>query len=99
MISYCLYCRINRKKSKAVDYYGSFKCYLKVKLYGNCTILGISIMNELITRNWPCEIVKLPISPPRSISFGIALNYLRHSSPAVKRFVKYSESIIKKKNK
>lgn len=61
--------------------------------------LGISIMNELITRNWPCEIVKLPISPPRSISFGIALNYLRHSSPAVKRFVKYSESIIKKKNK
>lgn len=61
--------------------------------------LGISIMNELITRNWPCEIVKLPISPPRSISFGIALNYLRHSSPAVKRFVKYLESIIKKKNK
>lgn len=61
--------------------------------------LGISIMNELITRNWPCEIVKLPISPPRSISFGIALNYLRHSSPAVKRFVKYSESIIKKNNK
>lgn len=61
--------------------------------------LGISIMNELITRNWPCEIVKLPISPPRSISFGMALNYLRHSSPAVKRFVKYSESIIKKKNK
>lgn len=56
--------------------------------------LGISIMNELITRNWPCEIVKLPISPPRSISFGMALNYLRHSSPAVKRFVKYSESII-----
>ncbi len=59
--------------------------------------LGISIMNELITRNWPCEIVKLPISPPRSISFGMALNYLRHSSPAVKRFVKYSESIIKNK--
>lgn len=43
--------------------------------------LGISIMNELITRNWPCEIVKLPISPPRNISFGIALNYLRHSPP------------------
>lgn len=59
--------------------------------------LGISIMNELITRNWPCEIVKLPIYPPRSISFGMALNYLRHSSPAVKRFVKYSESIIKNK--
>ena len=57
--------------------------------------LGISIMNELITRNWPCEVVKIPISPPRSISFGMALTSLKRSSPAVRRFVKYAESIIK----
>ncbi len=59
--------------------------------------LGISIMNELITRNWPCEVVKIPISPPRSISFGMALTNFKHSSPAVKRFVKYAENIIKNK--
>ena len=57
--------------------------------------LGISIMNELITRNWPCEVVKIPISPPRSISFGMALASLKRSSPAVRRFVNYAESIIK----
>ncbi len=59
--------------------------------------LGISILNELITRNWPCEVVKLPISPPRSITLGIALTSFRHASPAVRRFVKYSEDIIKNK--
>ncbi len=59
--------------------------------------LGISILNELITRNWPCEIVKIPISPPRSITLGIALENFRHASPAVRRFVRYSEDIIKNK--
>ena len=59
--------------------------------------LGISIMNELITRNWPCEVVKIPISPPRSISFGMALINYRHASPAVRRFVRYAEDIIKNK--
>ncbi len=59
--------------------------------------LGISILNELITRNWPCEIVKIPISPPRSITLGMALINYRHASPAVRRFVKYAEEIIKSK--
>ncbi len=59
--------------------------------------LGISILNELITRNWPCEVVKIPISPPRSITLGMALINYRHASPAVRRFVKYAEEIIKNK--
>ena len=29
--------------------------------------LGISIMNELITRNWQCDVVKLPLEPPQKI--------------------------------
>ncbi len=57
--------------------------------------LGISILNELITRNWPCEVVKIPISPPRTITLGMALINYRHASPAVRRFVKYAEEIIK----
>ncbi len=59
--------------------------------------LGISILNELITLNWPCEVVKIPISPPRSITLGMALINYRHASPAVRRFVKYAEEIIKNK--
>ena len=59
--------------------------------------LGISIMNELITRNWPCDVVKIPVSPPRSISFGMALTNLKHSSPAVRRFVKYAQEALNNK--
>lgn len=56
--------------------------------------LGMSIMNELITRNWQCDVVKLPIAPTRSITLGIAVPSLKNASPAVKRFVKYAEDII-----
>lgn len=57
--------------------------------------LGISIMNELITQNWPCNVVKIPVYPARSIMFGMALTSLKHTSPAVKRFVQCAEEIIK----
>lgn len=57
--------------------------------------LGISIMNELITQNWPCNVVKIPVEPARSIMFGMALSSLKNASPAVKHFVKYAEEIIK----
>lgn len=56
--------------------------------------LGISIMNELITRNWQCDVVKIPVSPPRSIRFGMALTNLKHSSSAVRRFVKCARDTI-----
>ena len=59
--------------------------------------LGISIMNELITRNWPCRVVKIPVAPPRSITFGMALTSLKHSSPAVRRFVKYAQEALNNK--
>lgn len=52
--------------------------------------LGMSIMNELITRKWQCDVVKLPLDPPQKITLGIALPSLEHASPAVKLFVKYA---------
>ncbi len=52
--------------------------------------LGMSIMNELITRKWQCDVVKLPLDPPQQITLGIALPSLKSASPAVKRFVKYA---------
>lgn len=52
--------------------------------------LGMSIMNELITKNWPCDVVKLPLDPPQSITLGIAVHSLKTASPAVKRFVKFA---------
>ena len=59
--------------------------------------LGINITNELITRNWRCDVVKLPIEPARSITLGIAIPSLKSASPAVRQFVKYAKEIIKGK--
>lgn len=52
--------------------------------------MGMSIMNELITKRWQCEVVKLPLDPPQQITLGIALPSLKTASPAVKRFVDYA---------
>ena len=52
--------------------------------------LGMSIMNGLITRNWQCDVVMLPLDPPQKITLGIAIPSLKNAPPAVKRFVEYA---------
>lgn len=52
--------------------------------------LGMSIMNELITKNWNCNVVKLPLDPPQHIDFGIAVHSLKESSPAARTFIRYA---------
>lgn len=56
--------------------------------------LGMSIMNELITKRWQCDVIKLPLEPPQHIIFGIAVLSLNTSSPAVKRFIQYATSLL-----
>ncbi len=58
--------------------------------------LGISITNELLMHGWSCDVAKVPITPSEKITLGIILPSLRHASPAVKRFVKYAESNLKR---
>lgn len=52
--------------------------------------LGMSVMNELITRNWPCQVVKLPLDPPQQITLGLGVLSLQEASPAVRKFVDFS---------
>ena len=49
--------------------------------------LGISIMNEGITKNWNTDTVILPLEPASSITLGICLPDLETAAPAVKEFV------------
>lgn len=48
--------------------------------------LGISITNELITKNWTCNVAMLPLDPPQSITLGMALPSWEQASPAVRAF-------------
>ena len=58
--------------------------------------LGISMMNELITRKFEADVVKLPIDPPQHISLGIALPSLENARPAVRQFVEYAVDNLRK---
>lgn len=57
--------------------------------------MGMSIMNELITKRWECDVLKLPLDPPQYIILGIAIPSLRNSPPAVKKFVKYAKDMLR----
>lgn len=52
--------------------------------------LGISVMNELITKNINNDVAVIPLSPAEYLSFGIAVPSLDKLSPAVRRFIKYT---------
>ena len=58
--------------------------------------MGKSIMNDLITQNWLCNVVKLPLDPPQSIDLGIAIPSIKSASPAAKRFIDYAVQQLRK---
>ena len=59
--------------------------------------LGISMTNELLMHGWECDVAKVPVEPPEYITLGMILPSLKHASPAVRKFVKYTEDTMKQK--
>ena len=58
--------------------------------------MGMSIMNDLITQNYQCRVVKLPLNPPQHITLGIAVPSLENASPAVRRFIDFAVEQLRK---
>ncbi len=56
--------------------------------------LGISIMNELITRSWQSDVVMLPLDPPQYITLGMALPFMENAAPAVRKFAEYAVRML-----
>jgi DNA-binding transcriptional LysR family regulator len=52
--------------------------------------LGISFVNELSARFWNEHLVKMPLDPPQSISFGVAIPSREHMTGAAKKFLEYT---------
>lgn len=59
--------------------------------------MGISIMNDLITKKLQFNIKKIPLAPPQYITYGIAIDSLASASPAVKRFITHATKQLTKK--
>lgn len=53
--------------------------------------LGMSVMNELITKGRICNVIKLPLQPEKYISLGIAVPNTEKLPPASKKFITYCE--------
>lgn len=51
--------------------------------------LGMSIMNELITKSWPGKVAILPLDPPQQLTLGVAVPSLPRAAPAVKAFLQF----------
>ena len=58
--------------------------------------LGMSVMNELITRNFQADVRMLPLDPPQHITLGMAIPLSVQASPAVRRFTEYAVRMLRK---
>jgi len=52
--------------------------------------LGISFVNELSAQFWNEHLVKLPLDPPQTIEFGVAVPDRDHMTGAARRFLDYT---------
>ena len=59
--------------------------------------LGISFVNELSAQFWNEHLVKMPLDPPQTITFGVALPSRENMTTAAKKFLGYTLSYFDKK--
>lgn len=58
--------------------------------------LGISLVNELSAQFWNEHLVKMPLDPPESITFGVAMPSRESMTGAAKKFLDYTLSYFDK---
>jgi DNA-binding transcriptional LysR family regulator len=52
--------------------------------------LGVSFVNELSAQYWNDHLVKLPLDPPQTVTFGIVLTSEEHMTMAARKFLNYA---------
>jgi DNA-binding transcriptional LysR family regulator len=61
--------------------------------------LGISFVNELSAQFWNEHLVKLPLDPPQTITFGVAVPDRDHMTGAARKFLSYTTSYFESKKR
>jgi DNA-binding transcriptional LysR family regulator len=59
--------------------------------------LGVSFVNELSAQFWNEHLVKMPLDPPQSIEFGVAVPSREHMTGAAKKFLDHTLNYFGKK--
>lgn len=58
--------------------------------------LGVSIMNDFITKSWDSDVSIVPLSPESDITLGISLPSLESAPPAVRKFILFAADRLTK---
>ena len=59
--------------------------------------LGVSILAELLLRNYPNDAVALPMDPPQYRMLGMGVPQIKTASPMTKNFMRYVQEYVKEK--
>ena len=59
--------------------------------------LGVSILPELLLRNYPNDAVALPMEPDQSRMLGMGVPQIRTASAMTKNFMRYVQDYVKEK--
>ena len=59
--------------------------------------LGVSILSELLLRNYPNDAVALPMDPPQYRMLGMGVPQIKTASPMTKNFMRYVQAYVKDK--
>ena len=58
--------------------------------------LGVSVLSELLLRNYPTDAVALPMDPPQERMLGMGVPQVKAVSPVTRTFMKYVEAYVKR---
>lgn len=58
--------------------------------------LGVSIMNDFITKSWDSSVSIVPLAPESNITLGISLPSLESAPPAVRKFILFAADRLTK---
>jgi len=61
--------------------------------------LGVSLVNELSAQFWNEHLVKMPLDPPQTITFGVAIPDSDHMTGAARKFLSYTTNYFEEKRR
>ena len=61
--------------------------------------LGVSILADLLLRNYPNDAVALPIQPPQFRMLGMGVPQVKTASPMTRNFMRYVQAYVEQMKK
>ena len=56
--------------------------------------LGVSILSDLLLRNYPNDAVALPMDPPQERMLGMGVPQMKAASPMTRNFMRYVQDYV-----